>query len=149
MLRVPNSAHLILRLNYRFTLMSFRIKSTPDVFQRAISKKIQDLDGTETIIDDIIVWGTTEAEHDKRLNVLVVWARQHSLKLSVYKCEIRRSELTYVGHRFTDSGLKPDSEKSPSGTWNGPSRECKGLANINGLCSLLKKVYAQPIRSFG
>lgn len=72
MLRVRNSAHLILRLNDRFTRMSFRIKSTPDAFQPVISKRIQDLDGTEAIIDDIIVWGTTEAEHHKRLNALVV-----------------------------------------------------------------------------
>lgn len=49
---------------------------------------IQDLDGTEAIIDDIIVWGTTEAEHDKRLNALLDRTRQHNLKLSVDKCEI-------------------------------------------------------------
>ncbi|XP_062574225.1 uncharacterized protein K02A2.6-like [Saccostrea cucullata] len=96
---------------YRFTRMPFGIKSAPEVFQRAISEMIQDLDGTEAIIDDIIVWGTTEAEHDRRLKALLDRARQHNLKLSVDKSEIRRSELTYVGHRFTDSGLKTDPEK--------------------------------------
>lgn len=34
-----------------------------------------------------------------------------NLNLSGDKCEIRRSELTYVGHRLTDTGLKLDSEK--------------------------------------
>lgn len=51
---------------------------------------------------------TIEAEHDKRLNALLDRSRQHNLKLSMD----RRSELTYVGHRFSDSGLKPDPEKS-------------------------------------
>lgn len=67
--------------------MSFEIKSAPEVFQRAISEMLQDLDGTEAIID-IIVWGTTAAENDKRSNALLDRARQHNLKLSMD----RRSE---------------------------------------------------------
>lgn len=72
---------------HRFTQMSFEIKSAPEVFQRAISEMLQDLDGTEAIID-IIVWGTTAAENDKRSNALLDRARQHNLKLSMD----RRSE---------------------------------------------------------
>lgn len=67
--------------------MSFEIKSAPEVFQRAISEMLQDLDGTEAIID-FTVWGTTAAENDKRSNALLDRARQHNLKLSMD----RRSE---------------------------------------------------------
>lgn len=72
---------------HRFTQMSFEIKSAPEVFQRAISEMLQDLDGTEAIID-ITVWGTRAAENDKRSNALLDRARQHNLKLSMD----RRSE---------------------------------------------------------
>ncbi|XP_056000463.1 uncharacterized protein K02A2.6-like [Ostrea edulis] len=84
---------------YRFIRMPFGIKSAPEVFQRAISEMAQDLDGTEAIIDDII-WGTTEEEHNRRLKAVLERARQFNLKLSADKCEMRRSELTYVGQIY-------------------------------------------------
>lgn len=72
MMRVRNSAHLILRLDVIDSLeCPLESIFAPEVFQRAISEMVQDLVGTEAIIDDIIVWGTTEAEHDKRLTALL------------------------------------------------------------------------------
>lgn len=38
-------------------------------------------------------------------------AREYNLKFGAGKCEIRKSEVTYVGHRLTSEGLKPDPEK--------------------------------------
>lgn len=55
------------------------------------------------IIQDITV--------DKRLKAVLDRVRKLNLILSADKCEIRRSELTYVGHRLTDTGLKPDPER--------------------------------------
>lgn len=53
------------------------------MFQRAMSKMIQDLDWTEAIYDDILVWETTKAERDKRLTTLLDRARQQNTKLNV------------------------------------------------------------------
>lgn len=53
------------------------------MFQRAMSKMIQDLDWTEAIYDDILVWETTKAERDKRLTALLDRARQQNAKLNV------------------------------------------------------------------
>lgn len=58
----------------------------------------------------MISWYWEPLKHDKRLNALLDRARQHNLKLSVDECKIRRSELNYVGQRFTDWGLKPGPE---------------------------------------
>lgn len=44
---------------------------------------IQDLDWTEAIYDDILVWETTKAERDKRLTTLLDRARQQNTKLNV------------------------------------------------------------------
>ncbi|CAG2214759.1 unnamed protein product [Mytilus edulis] len=38
-------------------------------------------------------------------------AREYNLKLSAGKCEISKPEVTYVGHRLTSEGVKPDPEK--------------------------------------
>ena len=94
---------------YRFTRMPFGIKSAPKVFQNIMSQMV--IEGAESIIDDILVWGATVEEHDMRVKRVLQKAKQYNLKLSRSKCEIRHSELKYVGHLLTQDGVKPDPEK--------------------------------------
>ena len=41
---------------YSFTRLPFGIKSAPEVFQK-MSQVLEDIDGAEAIVDDILVWG--------------------------------------------------------------------------------------------
>ena len=72
---------------------------------------VKDTDGAEAIMDDITVWGRNLQEHDRRLRKVLDKFREYNLKLGLGKCEFRKSEITYVGHRLTSEGLKPDPEK--------------------------------------
>ena len=51
---------------YRFTRLPFGVKCTPEIFQRTMDRMVEDLDGMEVIMDDVIVAGN-ETTHDKRL----------------------------------------------------------------------------------
>jgi hypothetical protein len=73
------------------------------------------------------------------LKVVLDRARNVNLKLSADKCEIWRSELTYVGHTFTDAGLKPDPEKSRAVQEMKRPEKCKELANILGFVRYFEK----------
>ncbi|CAC5366660.1 unnamed protein product [Mytilus coruscus] len=44
-------------------------------------------------------------------NAVLDRAREYNLKLSAGKCENSKPEVTYVGHRLTSEGVKPDPEK--------------------------------------
>ena len=52
---------------YRFLRVPFGIVSAREIFQRVMSQMVEDIDGTEAIMDDIVVWGKDQAEHDMRL----------------------------------------------------------------------------------
>ena len=52
---------------YRFTRLPFGIKSAPEVFQKKMSQVLEDIDGVEVIVDDILLWGRDIQEHDARL----------------------------------------------------------------------------------
>ena len=69
------------------------------------------LEGVETNIDDILIHGATEAEHDQRLQVLLRRCEQINLTLNKEKCEFKVKEVTYVGHKLTQDGIKPDEER--------------------------------------
>ena len=96
---------------YRFLRMPFGIKSAPEVWQRTASQFFGDLDGTEVIMDDILVWGRTQEEHDERLRKVLQRARDRNITLNRKKCKVGLSEVNYVGHVLSSKGLKVDDSK--------------------------------------
>ncbi|KAI4884219.1 hypothetical protein NFI96_005617 [Prochilodus magdalenae] len=96
---------------YSFRRLPFGISSAPEVFQKCIAQRLEDLEGVVNIVDDILVWGENMEQHDKRLRQLLDRIRSINLKLNRAKCKIRMTEVSYVGHVLSADGLKPDPEK--------------------------------------
>ena len=96
---------------YRFLRAPFGIKSIPEMYQRCMSEIVEDIEGVEVIVDDILVWASTVEEHDKRLKLTLDRIRQNNIKLNESKCEFRKEEIDYVGHNLSSEGLKPAEEK--------------------------------------
>ncbi|XP_028408202.1 uncharacterized protein LOC114530780 [Dendronephthya gigantea] len=46
---------------YRFTRLPFGVKCAPEIFQRTMDRMVEDLDGVEVIMDDVIVAGDENA----------------------------------------------------------------------------------------
>ena len=93
----------------------------------------------ELIVDDILVWGRTEEEHDDRLKQVLDRARQHNLKLNLKKCKIKQEEVSYVGHVITRRGLKPDPEKTRAVEEMKPPTCVKELRTFLGFIQYLSK----------
>ena len=72
---------------------------------------LEGIDGCRAIMDDIIIAAKTPIEHDSILKKVVERAKAWNLKLNFDKCQIRKSEVLYVGHLVTAQGLKPDPAK--------------------------------------
>lgn len=96
---------------YRFNRLPFGIKSAPEVFQKMMTDLMSGIPATEVVVDDILVWGTNEKEHDESLRQVLDRARKSNLKLSLKKCKVKREEVQYVGHVLSKDGIKPDPEK--------------------------------------
>lgn len=96
---------------YRFTRAPFGINSIPEIFQRAMNEMFEGLEGTAVIINDILVWGKDQSEYVHRLNKLFERAKAWNLRLSASKCQFRKDEVEYVGHKLTKDGLNADPER--------------------------------------
>ena len=60
--------------HYKFKRLPFGLSSSQDIFQRIMSDMFRDIDGCEVVIDDLLIWGETDEQHDKRLKqVLEEW----------------------------------------------------------------------------
>ena len=92
---------------YRFTRLPFGIKLAPEVFRNLMSELFTDVEGVKVIVDDLLVWGKDDKEHDARLKQVLRRAREVNLKFNAKKCRIKKEEVPYVGHVLSEDGLKP------------------------------------------
>ncbi|XP_042147991.1 uncharacterized protein K02A2.6-like, partial [Ixodes scapularis] len=97
---------------YRFLRMPFGIATAPEVFQRAMHQVLQGLNGVEVVMDDILVWGSTKEEHDRRLQNVLQRCQEVNLKLNLAKCHFFKAEVRYLGFVLTDKGLSIDSNRA-------------------------------------
>lgn len=65
---------------YRYLRMRMGLKSSQDVFNRKMDEAQEGLQGVAWIVDDIICYGSSKAEHDKILRNLLTRAREKGLK---------------------------------------------------------------------
>ncbi len=93
----------------------------------------------EVIVDDILVWGSTVAEHDENLLKVLHRIREINLKLKWDKCKFKVKEVRYVGHLLTEDGLKPDPEKIRAITEMQIPSNVKDLQRFLGMVCYLSK----------
>ena len=96
---------------YMFKRLPFGISSAQDVFQAVMSEMFEDIEGVEVVVDDIIIWGTTQEEHDTTLEKVLQRATERNLKLNKDKSQIRLKQISYIGHVLGEDGIKPDPQK--------------------------------------
>jgi len=93
---------------FRFLRLPFGVNSAPEVFHRTVKQLFEGIEGVETYIDDLLIWGETKEQHDYRLRQVLERARVKNFKLNKEKCKIGLEEIKYLGHIFAKDGLKPD-----------------------------------------
>ena len=76
-----------------------------------MSQPFNDLEGVETDIDDVIVHAETGVKHDHRLHAVLERCEKINLTLNKEKCVFKVKEVTYIGQKFRQEGIKPDDEK--------------------------------------
>ena len=96
---------------YQFTRMPFGLTGAPSSFQRLMDKLFRDMPFVTTYIDDVLIHSATEELHQQHLRAAFQRLKEAGLTLRGKKCHIGMSEVPYVGHVFSGTGMAPDQEK--------------------------------------
>ncbi|XP_072169003.1 uncharacterized protein [Diadema setosum] len=96
---------------YAFMRLPFGLNVSQDIFQLEMDRVREGCPGTVCIADDIVVYGATEAEHDRNLLHLMNAAKKHGLTFNSSKCNIKQNRVTFFGNVYTKDGIKPDPKK--------------------------------------
>ncbi|KAL1249378.1 hypothetical protein QQF64_020383 [Cirrhinus molitorella] len=121
---------------YEFERMPQGVSGAPATFQRLMERAVGDMHLLEVIVylDDIIVFGSTLEEHERRLLKVLDRLEEYGLKISLDKCQLCMSQVKYVGHIVSSNGVAPDPEKIAAvAKWKMPT-DVKALRSFLGFC---------------
>ena len=97
---------------YCFNKLPFGISSAPEHFQKRMSRILSGLEGVLCQMDDVLVFGKDQSEHDQRLTAVLEHIEAAGAILNPEKCEFGRSELKFLGHLVNGDGIHADPDKT-------------------------------------
>ncbi len=83
---------------YCFNKLPFGISSAPEHFQRRMNEILTGLPGVLCQMDDMLVFGKDQADHEARLEAVLTRIEEAGVTLNSQKCEFSRSSLKFLGH---------------------------------------------------
>ena len=96
---------------YRYNRLPFGVSAAPAIFQRTMENLLQGMPHVSIYLDDILVTGTSEADHLKTLDEVLNRLETAGLRLKQNKCAFLLPSVEYLGHRISAKGLQPTDEK--------------------------------------
>ena len=96
---------------YAFNKLPFGISSAPEHFQHCMSQILAGQDGALCHMDNVLIFGHTQQEHDSRLKAVLTKIQAAGLTLNADKCEFNKTEIRFLGHVINQKGIYPDPRK--------------------------------------
>uniref|UniRef100_A0A0A9W9U6 RNA-directed DNA polymerase n=3 Tax=Lygus hesperus TaxID=30085 RepID=A0A0A9W9U6_LYGHE len=96
---------------FRFLRLPFGISSAPEYYQKKISNLLEGKKNAINHMDDILVWGSTQEEHDTCLKKVLDTLRNEGITLNKEKSVICVRSVNFLGNVITETGVTPDPER--------------------------------------
>lgn len=95
----------------RYTRLIFGINNAPELFQKILERVLVGCKGSAIYLDDILVFGKSQEEHDNNLSNVLQRLTQYDVLLNEKKKEINKPLVHFMGHRISNQGVQPKLEK--------------------------------------
>ncbi|CAC5426706.1 unnamed protein product [Mytilus coruscus] len=113
--------------------LNFGISSASEIFQEVIRNVISGIPGVKNISDDIIIYGKSQAEHDKALDATFKRLLENGLTLNLEKCEFNKDQVVFFGVTFSKEGISPDPKKVSAIKDMSPPKNVPELRSFRGI----------------
>ena len=99
--------------HFKFTVMPFGLTNAPAAFMDLMNRVFQPyLDQFGVVfVDDILINSQSEVEHEDHLRIVLQLLRDHQLYAKFSKCEFWLTEVGFLGHVVSASGVSIDPGK--------------------------------------
>ena len=121
--------------------MPFLLTNAPTAFMDLMHKVFQPyLDQFFMVfVDDILIYFQSEEEHEDHLRVILHLLRDHQLYSKFNKCEFWLTEVRFLGHIVSASGVSVDPEKVKAVmSWESPKSDFE-ICSFLGLAGYYRR----------
>jgi hypothetical protein len=131
--------------HFEFVVIPFGLTNAPTIFQAFINTIFAPYLRKFVLVffDDILIYNNTMEYHKQHLSLVLQLLRSHNLTVKRSKCDFAQSQLEYLGHIISGSGVDP-AKIAAVRNWTVPK-------NITQLISLLglTRYYIRFIKDYG
>ncbi|GBM24969.1 Retrovirus-related Pol polyprotein from transposon 17.6 [Araneus ventricosus] len=124
---------------FRFQRLPFGISSAPEHFKRRMSQMLEGIPGTICHMDDILLWVSTQEEHDQRLTEVCKRLKNSGMTLNAKKSNFSQTSIKFLGHIIDGQGIQPDPDKIAAIENYHPPTNKKELKQLLGMANYLAR----------
>ena len=124
--------------NYCFKRLPFGLSTSAEVFQKYNEEIFGDIPNVFVYIDDILVFGETNEEHDIALETVMKKARINNIKFNKDKFQYKSEQVKYLGFKFQYKTITPDESAIEAILNYDVPRNKKDLQRFLGLINYLR-----------
>ena len=137
---------------YCFNKLPFGISSAPELFQKRMKRILEGLTGVVCLMDDILIFGSNQTEHDERLIAVLKRLEAAGVTLNAEKCKFNETRVKFLGHLIDQCGIQADPAKTTAVLQMKPPNNITDLRRFMGMVNQLGKFspnlsqLSQPLR---
>ncbi|XP_048236436.1 uncharacterized protein LOC125371759 [Haliotis rufescens] len=137
---------------YCFNRLPFGISSAPEHFQKRMQQVLEGLDGVVCQMDDILIHGHDESEHDQHVAAALSRLRDAGITLNLEKCQFSKNKVKFLGHIIDSTGIYADPDKIHAITRMSEPQKVSDIRTFLGMVNQLAKFVpnlaskTQPLR---
>lgn len=96
---------------FRYKRLVFGVSCAPEKFQKVMESILSQCKNVICYIDDMLVYGKDESEHDHCLAEVMKVLKKRKVMLNSEKCKLKQREVTFLGHKLSGKGIEPLESK--------------------------------------
>ena len=124
---------------FEFLRMPFGLSNAAQSFQRFMDQVCRGLEGVYVYIDDILVASANQKEHLAHLRALFDRLAQHGVTVNAAKCSFGQSQMDFLGHHITPTGIEPRAENVQTILEYPEPTSYKQLRRFHGLVNFYRR----------
>ena len=96
---------------YEWCVLPFGLTNSGAVFARVLGELVEGFPGCFDYLDDIVIEGLTEEEHDLNLAKFLELASTAGIHFNSSKRSLKKTSLTFLGHEISQGTIKPSPSR--------------------------------------
>ena len=124
---------------FEFNRLNMGINAATEIFQQAVERILAKLPKTRNMIDDILIWGTGQEDHNTQLTNTLKTLNDANFTLNQGKCVFNTNKINFYGLEISNKGVKVTEDKIKALTNAKPPTTVKMVQSFMGLAQFCKK----------